>query len=78
MPLVYIKEFKKGGGIFHSPNLTVNLHNTDEHPQWLKEYSLKVLELSQEPNLPIYPKNFVMKFKDKKRDEFLNHFNATL
>lgn len=37
-----------------------------------------MLKQPTEPVVPIYPKQFVMKFKDKVRDTFLKHLDETL
>ena len=36
------------------------------------------MKQATEPVVPIYPKQFVMKFKDKVRDSFLKHLDETL
>ena len=78
IPLEYIREYKKGGGMFHSPNITVFLNEVDENPKWLVQYHKEVMKQVTDPVVPIYPKQFVMKFKDKVRDSFLKHLDETL
>ncbi|CDW73585.1 vacuolar protein-sorting-associated protein 36 [Stylonychia lemnae] len=78
VPLFYVKEFKKGGGLFKSQNIKLVLHQPESHSQYMIEYHSKILRLPGVPYKPRLNADVVLKFYDSNRDKFIPLLNEAL